>query len=385
MKAVITQYKNRIVSAVFDDNKIESINFAPEDTSLVGKIFVGKVLNVVKNLEACFVEYQKGCNCFLHQRECLGRKLPKQGDFVLITIIREGIKTKEPAASMKISVKSQDVILTLSDEFRLGISQKITLKKERERLKGIVDNIYSSVELNGMDINAGLDIMLRTSCQGMEENKLTLELNTLVEEIRDLLHKGKTRTCYSLVRDNQQERFLEIIKEINKYSNEGFEGVVTDVKEVYELLKPSMAIKFYEDSLPLNKLYSVNERIEELLGAKVYLKCGGYLVIQQTEALNVIDVNSGKYIKDTSNSQAIETINIQAALESARQIRLRNLSGIIIIDFINTDKEGERKLIEILNDEFKKDRMHPTVVDVTKLGLFEITRKKLEKSLGEQL
>ena len=161
-----------------------------------------------------------------------------------------------------------------------------------------------------------------------------------------------------------------------------------EIKAFASLYMPSLIdnISLYQEDYPLQKLYSVETKLNELLSAKVWLKSGAYLVIEKTEALYVIDVNSGKNISQKENAQYIYSINLEAAQELMRQIRLRNLTGIIIIDFISmNDSAKEEFLIQELRTLAKQDRIATTVVDITELGLVELTRKKTTKSLNEQL
>ena len=200
----------------------------------------------------------------------------------------------------------------------------------------------------------------------------------------EIVLKIKTRTCFSLI----YQGVPSYIEYLHHISDLGYEEIVTDISAVYESLqeqyKGNITLRFYDDSFPLKKLYSIESKMEELFSKQVYLKSGGTIVIEYTEAMTVIDVNTGKCIakkdKDTLNYQ----INLEAAEEIARQLRLRNISGIIIIDFINMEGEKyQSELVQELKKLLKKDPVPCNYVDITSLGLVELTRKKIQRPIYE--
>lgn len=214
----------------------------------------------------------------------------------------------------------------------------------------------------------------------------------LWQEYITFFREASHRTCYSCLKkadtiDNLMDRILNQLIDVSEFSE-----IVTDDQSLYpqieEYLKahlPETSLRLYEDSLlSLSKLYSLDSRVEEALNVHVWLKSGGYLMIQPTEALTVIDVNSGKY--EGRKEDAFLKVNLEAAEEIARQIRLRNLSGIIIVDFINMEESKSRvAVMECLKENVRRDKVKTVVVDMTPLGLVEITRKKITKPLREAL
>lgn len=197
------------------------------------------------------------------------------------------------------------------------------------------------------------------------------------------LHLAKFNYLY-----RQEGHIRDIINKTIK--NHEYSEILTDDHDIYELLNKDYAAarEYTDDAFPLSKLYSLESGIAEALSRQVWLKCGGYLVIDHTEAMTVIDVNSGKYTpsKNTDKESAYLTVNKEAATEICRQLRLRNLSGIIVVDFINlNDKKDQEKLLKLLKDESAKDPLPVNIVDITALGLVEITRKKDLPSLYEQI
>ena len=202
--------------------------------------------------------------------------------------------------------------------------------------------------------------------------------------MEEILLYSKTRTCFSRIYQGAPS-YIEYLHHI---SSNGYEEIVTDIPVVYNVLKKQYkggkTVRFYEDAFPLKKLYSIETKMDELFAKKIYLKSGGTLFIEYTEAMTVIDINTGKCIakkdKDTLNYQ----INLEAAQMIARHLRLRNISGIIVVDFINMEKEEYKlKLIQELKQLLKKDPVYCNYVDITALGLVEITRKKVQKPIYE--
>ena len=210
--------------------------------------------------------------------------------------------------------------------------------------------------------------------------------------MRHIAEIADKRTCYSCLYQSKPE-YVEFVQ--NTYQTE-YEEIVTDLPEVYEVLQKEMsnvlsgndkALRLYEDAgLPLYKLYSVETRVKELLDKKVWLKSGGYLVIEPTEALISIDVNTGKCEKGKNKEETSFQINMEAAEMIALQLRARNLSGMILVDFINLKKkEHESRLMEYMKSLLKQDSVTASVVDMTGLGLMDLTRKKVSPSFAEQM
>ena len=220
---------------------------------------------------------------------------------------------------------------------------------------------------------------------------VTEEINYLNQKMSFLIQEGIHRTCFSRIWKSPSGYLTAMRDEGAVYQQ-----IITDSSNLYQELKdfatlymPEQVanISMYQDnSYPLQKLYRVETQISELLSRKVWLKSGAYLVIDKTEAMYVIDVNSGKNIAKKEMTAYIYEINIEAANEIMRQIRLRNLTGMILVDFINMDEDEKTgALLQELRTLAKEDHIQTTIVDMTALGLVEITRKKTTKSLAEQL
>lgn len=386
-KILITEYDNKEVALFLKENRLLSL-YTIENQTKVGNIYVGKVKNVVKNLDACFVEIEGKEIGYLPFTEVtvpllLNRKYDGrliQGDELLVQVQKDAIKTKQAFLTAKVSVSSNYFVFTL-EEPSLGVSMK--LKKEiRENIKAF---IRESAENNGKDQSFRVSCIVRTDAGALfEENQPEFAKRYQEEKaaFMQLLEKSTHINCFACVKDGLKP-YLAILE---RFPDNCYTEVLTDLNEAYTSLQGHVDnLRYYEDDFSLSMLYNLDSKFKEALNPKVWLQNGGYLVIEQTECLTTIDVNSGKMIKGTDKNASIWKLNEEAAKEAALQIRLRNLSGIIIIDFVNMyNKADEEKLLMLMKDLVKKDPVHTSVIDITPLGLMEITRKKVYKSLKEQ-
>ena len=392
-KLLLTPYKNKILLLHIQDNRlIFAQAFSAKNESILGNIYVGKVTNVVKNIDAAFVEIYPGQICFLPLKECrhailTNRVFDKRilaGDEIIVQVVKEAAKTKQPSVTANISFTGTYCVVTTGKK-KIGYSNKLKVY-EKEKLEKFSSEFFTESE----NLTHALGYVFRTNCRELHGNfePLSEELAALTQKADDFLNTAVHRTCYSLLAESPAP-FLSALKSM--YQNE-YDEIITDDKELYEKLKgcdglPYEKIRFYEDErLSLQKLYSVETKLSEALSKQVWLKSGGYLVIEPTEALTVIDVNTGKSIGKCTPEEHYFRTNKEAALEIARQLKLRNLSGIIIVDFINMEsKEMEEELMGVLKNSLKGDSIKTSVVDITPLGLVEITRQKINKPLAEQM
>lgn len=392
-KLLLTYYKNKILLLHIQDNRLVFAQaFSAKKESILGNIYVGKVTNVVKNIDAAFVEIYPGQICFLPLKECrhailTNRAFDKRilaGDEIIVQVVKEAAKTKQPSVTANISFTGTYCVVTTGKK-KIGYSNKLKVF-EKEKLEKFSSEFFAKSE----NLNPSLGYVFRTNCRELHGNfePLSEELSALTQKADDFLNTAVHRTCYSLLAESPAP-FLSALKSM--YQNE-YDEIITDDKELFEKLKgcdglPNEKIRFYEDErLSLQKLYSVETKLSEALSKQVWLKSGGYLVIEPTEALTVIDVNTGKSIGKCTPEEHYFHTNKEAALEIARQLKLRNLSGIIIVDFINMEsKEMEEELMGVLKNSLKGDSVKTSVVDITPLGLVEITRQKINKPLAEQM
>lgn len=371
-KILIKETEKYEITCVLEEDKWKEILAEPKKKSSLHNIYVGKVTSVSQNIEAAFLSIGDE-TCYLPFKEC-GESIPKAGDERIVQVIKERIKTKDAVVSCNLTVSGQYFVLTTGKQ-KTGVSAKITEAAERNRLVGLIKDILPP--------GAAFGVIARTNAGGMPAEILKEELQALCARLSGLCAAGKMRTCYSILY-RSPSAYLEKIRDIESAE---LTGIVTDSPEIYKELKDSYPVELYEDSmLSMDKLYRFDTNITEALAKKVWLKSGGSLIIEPTEALTVIDVNTGKYTGKKPSGETYRRINMDAAKEIARQIRLRNLSGIIIVDFINMKKkEDEEELTRYLSSLVRTDKIQTEVMGMTSLGLMEITRKKIRKPLRQQL
>lgn len=401
-ESVLPEPSSGILSLLLTDGRLTELSVWPAESEQaaapLNSIYVGKVMNVAKNINAAFVELTKGQRAFLPlshaENACiLNRKADGRilaGDELLVQVEREAVKTKEPVLTMEISIAGRyAVVFPGKDSGRLQFSGKLS---DEERLS--IARACSEAGITE-EILASCSLIVRTNAAELSDCRyapLISEAKALLAQASALWQTAGTRTCYSCLY-RPESGFLTAVRDTPQ---EQYEEILTDDRQLYGQLHvwlersyPEVLgrLRLYEDiSLSLPSLYGLSKKLREALEKRVWLKSGGYLVIEPTEALTVIDVNSGKYTGKKGMRDTFRLINREAALEIARQLRLRNLSGIILVDFISMDnKEDERELLHLLSAELKKDPVRAAVVDMTALGLVELTRKKVRRSLYEQL
>lgn len=392
-KIVITGCFDRRIAAEITNDRLTGAYIADEESKL-GAIYIGKVKNVVKNIGACFVEIEDGETAFLPLKEASyafllnrasdGRIL--QEDEVLVQVQRDAIKTKQAGLTARLNISSEYFAFSFGER-KLGISSKLC-QETRYRLekllfqRGIIDESKCLIPKEGMP---PYGMVLRTASEELlmkyGEEKFMECLSRQHTEFAELITQSRFHTCFHCIYASS------VYSRIPAYFSENnYEEIVTDMTDAFEALKDRGNVRLYQDAmLPLKKLYSLESRLQEALRPYVWLKSGASLVIEQTEAFNIIDVNSSKFDKKTVSEDTLLQINIEAAREIALQIRLRNLSGIIIVDFISMkSKEAEQRLLQELRRYVAQDSIPTRVIDITQLGLVELTRQRRQKSLQEQ-
>ncbi len=417
---VITRFpdlKDVIVFARFDDGKCVGLETQRQD-SMLGNIYVGRVENVVKNLNCAFIEVQKGVRCYYsipRERRHLflnpkNNEAVNNGDLMLVQVSREAAKTKPATATCQLSLADKYIVLS-SDVQGVHISEK---NRKNEKCASFRQKLLKTFLLNAFDdacadgFNGGIQrqnlsesqyrlgsygFIIRTNAALANEEELLEQARRLVRQFFEILKKAMYGSAFSCVH-TAEAAYLGSLKSVSACQ---LREIVTDLPDACRYMSQHLPdadknkIRLYDDSLlPLHKLYDIGRELDEALKKRVWLKCGGYLVIEQTEALTVIDVNSGKCVSKKQGSEAKEntakTVNMDAACEIARQLRLRNLSGIILVDFINMGQEQNvTELMSFLKGLLKQDPGEAAVVDITKLGLVELTRKRSGKCLSEQV
>ncbi|MGN0481983.1 MAG: ribonuclease E/G [Lachnospiraceae bacterium] len=381
--------KEYIITSMFEDDLMCEVNCEnTQEESLLGNIYIGKVKNIVENLNAAFIQISKDQICYYSLDEChhpiyvhkSKKKKLAVGDELLVQVVKEAVKTKDPVVTTNLTFSGNYVILS-TENTTIGVSNKLNAA-EKKRLKELFAPLKSEE----------YGFIVRTNARHASEEELSAEAAYLIEEYKNLTQTAVHQTCFSCIRHTEPQ----YLQQIRSAYSDTLKQIQTDDAEIYETIRaylekenPNLLPKliFYEDSmLSLSALKNIRGNLESALKERVWLKSGANLVIQPTEALTVIDVNSGKNIVKKNPQENFKRINLEAAKEIAHQLRLRNISGICIVDFIDLEgKDAQQELIHFLIQELKKDPVPTTFVEMTKLGLVEITRKKVRKSLYEQL
>ena len=415
-KYIITQEKlntsngeqDFMVSALYDENRtmLEVSLSALDEESLLGNLYIGRVENVVKNLNAAFIRISPEQICYysmddyknpLFTKKVSVKKPLVEGEELVVQVTREALKTKEPAVTTNLNFTGKYAVLTTENQ-RIGISAKLS-KTDRERLKSLAETIE----------HPDFGLILRTNAKDATDEEILAEIQGLAEEWQNLKETAKHKTCYSCLKKEPPAYLREIVNLPTSSVNE----LITDDRNVFLKLcsnfgiteddlwtkgsvsvpidevnvTETLTLRYYHDSLlSLSSLYSVKSSVEKAIEEKVWLNSGAYLIIQPTEAMTVIDINTGKNVAKKGVQENFLKINKEAAIEIVHQLRLRNLSGIIIVDFMNlASKEAEAELMSTFRAALKNDPVPTQLIDMTKLGLVEVTRKKVRKSLPEVL
>lgn len=407
-KLLVTRYQGKYLSLLLSDNRLlaASASGGEGEVSKVGAVYIGKIKKIVKNIEACFVEISDGELCYLALSDCKnpfllnrsydGRVL--EGDELLVQVVRDALKTKQAAVTAKITLNSSLLVLAMGNP-KVSVSSKLS-GEEKQAILSLLREKQIITEKGHLFQEEGLPsfgMIVRTEAAAAGEEQLLEEYSRVREQYVELLRSARYRTCFSCMLEPGKP-YMTVLEQV--YPRE-YQEVVTDLPEIYEELKAyihkkrflkgkeqlEIPVRLYEDdSYTLAKLYAIETKLKEALASKVWLKSGGYLVIEPTEALTVIDVNSGKFEAGKAAEETFYQINREAAREIALQLRLRNLSGIIIIDFINLkDTTHQEALLQYLRQLTQRDCLTTTVIDMTPLGLVELTRQKKNKTLKEQL
>lgn len=383
--------------ALIEGDRLVELHIEREER-VVGSIYKCKVSNVLPGMDAAFVEIGLERNAFLYVADVLPeadedlptsrresknlriRDMLKIGQELLVQVIKGPRGTKGARVSTRISLPGRYLVL-MPDSDNTGISRKIEESGERDRLKKIAENIRP----------LGVGIIVRTEAEGKSEFELKQDLEFLLRMWNQIQEKSRKINAPGLV---HQDLSL-IYKTIRDVLGADVSTMLIDSPvdyekaiELIELLSPKMKsrIRLYDEREPIFERYAIESEIERLLRRKVWLKSGGHLTIDETEALTTIDVNTGKYIGSTSLSDTILKTNLEAVSEIARQLRLRDIGGIIIIDFIDMSNPKDRQhVVSALDKALKRDRTRTKISNISPLGLIEMTRKRTGETISEAM
>lgn len=378
-----------IIYLELNDNKqIVNLRLSSDDSeSILNNIYTARVDNIVPNINSAFVRINQDTNCYLslnNIRNCIyTHKYSKKeglcaGDEILVQVVKDAVKTKDYTVSTKLTLYGRYSILT-TDNTSISVSKKID-KTYSQEIKTLINDQYTSHE------DEGYGLIIRTNAQNITHEELLSDIYELVNLYTSIKEKAAHSSIYSCVYHSPAEYILTL----NSVNLSEIERIITDQPDIYALLlqyinsKYADLLSLYQDDMvQLSTLYNINSQLDKLLSKKIWLNSGANIIIEQLETLTVIDVNTAK---NQSKKNNFLRINIEAAIEIIRQLKLRNISGMIIIDFINmkNDKDIET-LIRTIKSQIQKEDTNCSFIDITKLGLVELTRKKTHKSLKEQL
>lgn len=370
----ITKYKEYPVVSAYIDDRLEFLSVV-HDTKL-DNIFLCRVENVVRNIDAVFVRYEKEMSGYVSLKDILpsnvvNRKIGsasdlRQGDEIILQLETEELKTKKARLSSFLSIPGKYCVLTLGRR-GVGASKKLS-DSERSELTGLLREPYNHILEDNREALYGSDfgVIVRTEAASLPEDaRLDLILEDLKKSLSKLclvMSEGRKRTLFTCLYNAAS---AELSSHISKAEAFLRSRGITDYETKYESV-----------------IYSIADDIERCLRQKVWLKSGAYIIIEQLESFNAIDVNTGKAI--TGKKDIISKINMEAADEIMRQIRLRNLSGMILIDFINMKNSDDNDaLCQYVKNLASKGPVHTEFIDITGLGIVELTRNKNDRSLKE--
>ncbi len=376
------------VNRQFDRNF--DLDFEPVGGSILGNIYVGIVKDIAKNINAAFIQFTKEQKGYLSLENVnpifLNRKNTDkicEGDYILVQVEKEPIKTKDAVLTTNISIPGKYSVISHGKDM-VGFSNKIKadmLHNDFDSLSAFKEQVSEAAKTFMYD---KIGFIIRTEAAKVSLYDIKNELEVLNNQFQKLLTEANDAKLFTCVYTGKPS-YISLVDKLSSETDE----IITDNKRIYDdiikYLGELPKLKFYEDNrISLNSLYNIDTTISEALSKKVWLKSGGFLIIEQTEAMTVIDVNTGKYEKGKDAAQTFLKINKEAASEIGRQIRLRNLSGIIITDFIDSrEPEHDNELMAHFENVLSHDPVKTVLVDITKLGLVEVTRKKIKTPISQ--
>ena len=392
--------------AVLEEGKLEEFNIErTSDERLVGSIFKGKVRNLEDGLKAAFVDIGFEKNAFLHYWDIVpanfdsGVEIVDRGDVkrrdkpritqkdiprlyppgseIIVQVTKGPIGTKGPRVTTNLALPGRYLVL-LPNSDQSGISRKIENQEERMRLKKI---------LRGLHIPEGMGVIIRTVGEGQQARYFIRDLALLLEEwqgIQDKINKQPTATCVF-----QEPDLIE--RTVRDFLTEDVERIVIDNHRDYERVRNMigriskrsiMKVKLYSESQPVFDRFNITRQLENAFTRQVHLKSGGYIVIDETEALVAIDVNTGRHKGGKDQDSTITKVNLEAAEEIARQLRLRNMGGLIVLDFIDMrSRRDQQSVYNKLREGLRRDKAKTHVLPISQLGLMEMTRQRHSESV----
>ncbi|MCA9667269.1 MAG: Rne/Rng family ribonuclease [Myxococcales bacterium] len=405
--------------ALIEDGTLAELHVERDgDHGIVGNIYKGRVVRVLPGMQAAFVDIGIGRAAFLYagdvehgpalretregdpempvsQAPAIRQAPPiqqllREGQELLVQVAKEPIGTKGARITSHISLAGRQLVL-MPTVSHVGVSRRITDDAERERLREAVERIRPAASGDDQDNGEPPGFIVRTVAEGQSESNLQADMAFLLKLWRDIERRaGEARSPSLIYRD--LDLSLRMVRDL---FSEDIERLVIDDVNEYERIREFVGnfmplleerVELYQDSDPIFDGFGVELEIDRATDRKVWLKSGGYLVIDQSEALTSIDVNTGRFVGYRNLQDTIVKTNLEAVKEVVNQLRLRNIGGLIIIDFIDMEREADRnKVWQALQTALKADRTRTNVLEISALGLVEMTRKRVRESLLRQL
>lgn len=371
-----------------------------QSKGFVGNIYKGKVVRVLPGMQAAFVEIGLERAGFIHASDFAnannnsnnsdGSKetpnivnLVREGQSLVVQVTKDPISTKGARLTTNFSISSRFLVY-MPQTHHIGVSTRIDDDGERQRLR---DNVDSAIADCGQELHGGF--IVRTVAEGCAAEELESDIPFLIRLWQDLEERISKRQAPAVIYEDLP-LFLRTLRDLAKPQ---IEKIRVDSREAFTKMQEfaqqycpmiSHLLEHYPGERPLMDLYGVEDELQKALATHVPLKSGGYLIVEQTEAMTTVDVNTGAYVGHRNLEETIFKTNLEAATAIARQLRLRNLGGIIILDFIDMqDAEHQRQVLRLLEKMLERDRAKTSITGVSELGLVEMTRKRTRESLGQ--
>lgn len=385
-----TDEKNRII-LLEDYNVVEKYEENPNKQRIEGNIYLGKIQRVLPGLQAVFVDIGNNKNAFLHIKDIIPKasnqtgnknenfdgidinKYVKVGMPVIVQVKKDQVMQKGPRVSTHINLPGRFIVIMPGTKF-VTISQKIEDEDEIKRLKNIVEK----------NLNKDLGIIIRTSAIGKSKEDIKKDMNEVIFKLDNIYYnfkdiENKKQFTPKLLYTNNKVVDRLLVDMLDK----GIDRIIVDNNSMYEYVLEILKTMGKEESVELKikddvlNIYDIKKQLEKLENRKIWLKCGGFITIDKTEALTAIDVNTGKYIGKGDLNNTILTVNEEATIEIAKQLKARDIGGIIIVDYIDMNEENREKILKLFKECIKYDRSKVQIVGFTPLNLLELTRKHM--------
>lgn len=379
MKEIFIERQHKVIRiAIRNKDKLEEIYMEQEmEGPKPGEIYVGVVKNMIPSIKSAFIDIGFNKNAYMYLDKKFNNKHIKKGDYVLVQVVKEELNKKGAKVTNAISIPGRYAVIdTLNKD--ISFSKKI---KDVEFKEYILKNIVKPKDIG---------IMIRTNSVNVDMNIIKSEITELVDIYKDVIKKGNCKMNPGILFDNGGILGKILRDRLDNETDKIYTNCVEDYNYINEFLNKYSKIKtqlaLYEGERTLLDYYGIEKQILSLRKNRVYLKCGGYIVIDKTEAMYVIDVNSGKNIKSGSMNKTAFITNMEAAEKISEQVLLRNLAGIIVIDFIDMEHENNKiKVLRKLQDGFKMDKNKTVIYPFTELSLVQIARRRQGRTIYEYI